>query len=385
MYENGEPSFDGAQNLLSLIELIYDASDKASLWPVVLDRIAEAVDGDQIALFSNSADAAAPNVSSLARMPPKDLAPFTAYYKSTRVHAEGCPAPFPAGTVRYSPRATPGMEFDSYEICRDCRVPHGLYCRLGLKVPVSDRPVAYLTCMRPRQRGHFNEREGSIFRTLLPHLQRSLRHYIQSEQTKSEIHNLKSVLDTFDRAVLGLNGEGTVVLSNRQAARIIEFGDGLKLVCGRLVASSFSENANLQSQIATALDSGPMRNSAQSTALLLGRPSGRLPLQLVVTPFTSSLTNDNSQVAVLVYVSDPAQHPRPCAALLHQLYGLSPAECRLADLLHQGLEVREAAGRLKTTLETARFHLKRVLSKTGARRQTELMRLMLGLPVHDCS
>jgi hypothetical protein len=34
-------------------------------------------------------------------------------------------------------------------------------------------------------------------------------------------------------------------------------------------------------------------------------------------------------------------------------------------LLHEGLEVREAAGRLKTTLETARFHLKRVLAQTG--------------------
>jgi DNA-binding CsgD family transcriptional regulator len=32
------------------------------------------------------------------------------------------------------------------------------------------------------------------------------------------------------------------------------------------------------------------------------------------------------------------------------------------------------------TLETARFHVKRVLAKTGTKRQTELMRLMLSLP-----
>jgi len=97
-------------------------------------------------------------------------------------------------------------------------------------------------------------------------------------------------------------------------------------------------------------------------------------------PFVSDLRNSNGQVAALVYVSDPAQQPNSCGTLLRQLYGLSPAECRLADLLHQGLEVREAAGCLKTTLETARFHLKRVLAKTGARRQTELMRLMMTLP-----
>jgi DNA-binding CsgD family transcriptional regulator len=52
----------------------------------------------------------------------------------------------------------------------------------------------------------------------------------------------------------------------------------------------------------------------------------------------------------------------------------------LADLLLKGLEVRGIADRLGITIETARFHLKRVLAKTGTRRQTELMRLMLSLP-----
>jgi DNA-binding CsgD family transcriptional regulator len=65
---------------------------------------------------------------------------------------------------------------------------------------------------------------------------------------------------------------------------------------------------------------------------------------------------------------------------MKQLYGLTPTEARLADLLLEGLEVRDIANRLTMTLETARFHLKRVLAKTGTRRQTELMRLMLSLP-----
>jgi DNA-binding CsgD family transcriptional regulator len=70
---------------------------------------------------------------------------------------------------------------------------------------------------------------------------------------------------------------------------------------------------------------------------------------------------------------------------MRQLYGVTPTEARLADLLLEGLEVRDIANRLTMTLETARFHLKRVLAKTGARRQTELMRLMLSLPMHSIS
>jgi DNA-binding CsgD family transcriptional regulator len=64
------------------------------------------------------------------------------------------------------------------------------------------------------------------------------------------------------------------------------------------------------------------------------------------------------------------------------LYGMTPTECRGADLLLEGLDTRELVQRLSITLETARFHVKRVLTKTGARRQSELVRLMLSLPHH---
>jgi DNA-binding CsgD family transcriptional regulator len=380
MYENAEQAFGEIQSLLPLIELIYDASDDIALWPVVLDRIAEVVNGEQIALFSNHADPAVPNAAGLARMAPTDLVSYTAYYRSASILAEGCDTAFPAGTVRYSPIAQPNARMKSSEFCHDCRQPHGMLCRFALKVPLSDRPVAYLTCMRPGQKGHFNDKDGAILRALRPHLQRSLRCHLQREQAKSEVHDLKSVLDTSDRGVFGLNCNGMVVLSNRQAERIVEGGDGLKLLRGRLIGTSVSENAELQSQIAKAVVSGFDRNSTQGTALLLTRNSERVPLQITVMPFGSSPISNPSQLAALVFISDPTEQPKACSALLRQLYGLSPTECRLADLLHQGLEVRDVAERLKTTLETARFHLKRVLAKTGTRRQTELMRLMLSLP-----
>ena len=65
---------------------------------------------------------------------------------------------------------------------------------------------------------------------------------------------------------------------------------------------------------------------------------------------------------------------------MKMLYGLTPRESRLADLLLEGLDVRGIAERLDITIETVRFHMKRVLAKTGTRRQTELSQLMLSLP-----
>lgn len=65
---------------------------------------------------------------------------------------------------------------------------------------------------------------------------------------------------------------------------------------------------------------------------------------------------------------------------LSRLYRLTPAECRLADLLLRGLDVAAVAGRMGITLDTARFMLKNIFVKTETHRQSELIRAMASLP-----
>jgi DNA-binding CsgD family transcriptional regulator len=100
----------------------------------------------------------------------------------------------------------------------------------------------------------------------------------------------------------------------------------------------------------------------------------------VVYPFVSSGVLTEGCPCILIFISDPGSKPGSRTGVLRVLYRLTPTESRLADLLLQRREVREAADQLGTTLETSHFHLKRVLAKTGTRRQTELIRLMLSLP-----
>jgi DNA-binding CsgD family transcriptional regulator len=371
--------FEETSEVLSLIELIYDAITDGTCWPIVLDRIAEAVNCEEITILPSFCNPAGPNLSSRARMIPKELALCRDNFQSAEILGEPCEAPFPTGSIRYSHRAAPEAHFGTSEMCSNCGLPHGICCRFGLRMPISHQPAAHLTCIRRSQSGHFGDADGLVFKTLMPHLQRAFRLYLNCEQAKSNALELKSVLDTFDHAVFGLNRNGIVVLSNRKADAIVEKADGLKLICGRLVAEHSPDDCELQSHIARSVAVSTVDGTSQSVSIHLSRDSESLPLQLTITRFQSALPN-NGQLVALVFLSDPAQKPQSCSTFLRQLYGLSPTECRLADLLHQGLEVREAAGRLKTTLETTRFHLKRVLAKTGTRRQTELMRLMLSLP-----
>ena len=59
------------------------------------------------------------------------------------------------------------------------------------------------------------------------------------------------------------------------------------------------------------------------------------------------------------------------------LYGLTPAECRVALLLSDGRAPQEIAKMVGVTQNTVRSQIKSIFSKTGVRRQGELIQLLL--------
>ena len=65
-----------------------------------------------------------------------------------------------------------------------------------------------------------------------------------------------------------------------------------------------------------------------------------------------------------------------CVNLLSQVFGLSPAEARLAAALADGLSPEQAARKLGIAKATVRSQLKGVFSKTETHRQSELVAVL---------
>jgi len=81
--------------------------------------------------------------------------------------------------------------------------------------------------------------------------------------------------------------------------------------------------------------------------------------------------------SVAVFVRDAEGKADPQVRLAQQLFQLTQAETALAIQLANGLSLEEAAEALNIRRNTARAHLRSIFSKTGVRRQTELVRIFL--------
>jgi DNA-binding CsgD family transcriptional regulator len=234
---------------------------------------------------------------------------------------------------------------------------------------------------RRKQDGPMDNASIALLEMLLPHVRTALQIRRGLQVANAQSHFAELALDAMSTAAFLVSRSGRVQHMNQLAAAIVHKSDGLYLEAATLSASASSENARLKLLIAGAASAGRSRtHTPPGGALSISRQGAQRPLHLTVLPVPEARRSIMATPCALVFVSDPAASPKSRGALLKMLYGLTPTESRLADLLLQGLEVREAAERLRVTLETTRFHLKRVLAKTSTHRQTELIRLMLSLP-----
>jgi DNA-binding CsgD family transcriptional regulator len=241
--------------------------------------------------------------------------------------------------------------------------------------------VDVMPVWRRSKDGPMDQDSVNLLRLVLPHAHLVLQ--MRTKLQQAEFRGLvgESALDAMSIAALLVSETGHVQHMNSLATDIVRKADGLRIERTTLKAIDSSETAKLQGLIrSAATEAKKSAGLAPGGALSISRNRVKGPLHVAVLPITQDRTSMAANHCALVIVSDQSTSPRSRASLLTMLYRLTPTEARLADLLLGGLEVRAVADHLGITIETARFHLKRVLAKTGTHRQTELIRLMLTLP-----
>ena len=239
-----------------------------------------------------------------------------------------------------------------------------------------------MVILREKTKGPYDRPDLELLRALLPHLSQALKLYGRIASLESSRRGLEDSLDRISTGVLLLDAGGRVLFANRAAERIASQDDGLRITRDGLATALPRESAALGRLVAAAALTTNGNGSAAGGELLLSRPSLRRPLALAVSPLPKDgfLPSLPGVPAVAVFISDPEAAGESDAALLARLYGLTPAESRVTAALMSGGDLREVSDALGISYHTGRAQMKSVFSKTGARRQAELVQLLLKLP-----
>jgi len=184
---------------------------------------------------------------------------------------------------------------------------------------------------------------------------------------------LERALDMLDYAVVLVNAEARIEFRNRPAAALLRKPDcPLGAADGTLVAKPRAARAELRQAIAHSCAG----RGARALRLASGELAGQAWLRLIIAPLHAAEVAGCSAVWVLNGQSVGV----PGEGMLSVLFGLSPAEARLARSLLLGRTPEEHARHAGVGVATVRTQLHSIFSKTGARRQAELVALLARVP-----
>ena len=371
---------------------IYEAALEPAKWPRVLSQVATHLGATSAAAIVIDIEQDEVGFASVAGMDPRALQDYTDYYVGVdpwnvylNAHDSGRPY--------LSQAVMDDRAFERTEFCRDFLRRYDIFHAMGGFAVRNGTTVFLCGVQRPKLRGAFGTDDLRRMSLLFPHLERAARVHRRLTQVGGLKDGLTAALDRMPVAAILCDRLGRAVWLNRPAEEMASRGDGLRVRDGRVEAAAGNGvSAALRRLIAGAADGlhaprGGASNGNGSAAAIeetgrllhLPRPWPGRPLAAMVTPLPIpaspiDIAFDAARPAALLLVNDPDRAVQFPTDRLAQAFGLTGAEAKLAAALATGTSLSAYAETAQITIGTARWYLKQALAKTGAHRQSELVR-----------
>jgi PAS domain-containing protein/DNA-binding CsgD family transcriptional regulator len=214
----------------------------------------------------------------------------------------------------------------------------------------------------------------ALLRELLEPLSKAARLHAELGNSRWTSAVARRALECLTLGVILVDGDARVIEMNAAAEAIVARNDGLALREGRLAAQRAFEECKLARLAAGAVSAQP---EAAAGRMLIARRTGQPAYALTALPLGSDLARGGDAHA-LILVADP-ERSALAPAELTELFGLSPAEGRLAASLQTGKRLCDIAADSGVRITTLRTQLSAILAKVGVERQADLVRVLSGL------
>jgi DNA-binding CsgD family transcriptional regulator len=254
---------------------------------------------------------------------------------------------------------------------RDVLYPRGLGWAAGTAVPLPTGDQFMVALERDFSRGPVTNAAIVALDELRPHVARSallsVRFHLEQARVAAD------VLAAIGLPALILGSNGTVLAANA----LTEGLTGFLVWRARDRASLKDRNADgLLTQSLSAQIAG---KTSDVRSFPVRDPEAEAVMVAHVVPIRLSARDIFLKGAAALILTPVKAPDAPPVELVRLLFDLTPAEARVARLLSAGDTVEGIATESRVSLNTVRTHLRRVLEKTGCRRQADLVAVLGGI------
>jgi DNA-binding CsgD family transcriptional regulator/PAS domain-containing protein len=376
---------------VQVIEHIYEGTLTDSAWNKALASIASVTDStsSSIVLHNKRTDAVQILEHESYGLSADALAAFKDHYNL--IDPARKVAPFIPVNHWYHDVRDLGRPFiQRSEWYQDYARHHGVATNVLNHLLDADGIGAYLSIRRGAGQPDYTTADlNTAGRAIVPHVQRALR--IRTELLRQTRHETLTafVWNQLHIPVLVLDEEARIVESNAQAQALMRRAPQLAIRHGRLSPQGMKPGQfdhllkTACGRHGPAMAGGVTVEQAISGTARKADGAQYSALQYLVLPLPAPEASLNPWARplalVVLHESGPGRRADSPPNLPRQLFGLTPAESKVALALCQGDTLAQTAQRLGISVHTARGYLKAIFAKTGATRQADLMRLLTTL------
>ena len=364
-------------DLSALIGDIYDAALDSSSWPAVLKKVCDYLGGYCAYMFvQDNFNNASNIVYSWVENPAFHESYLTKYARINP--AFPTMLLFKVGEVIASNDVLPDPQLHKTRFYKEWLAPQGYVDCIGMVLEKSPASCAVFVVFRDQRSGSVDETARERMALLVPHIRRAVLIGKTLDQKSVSAADLADTLDAVAAAVYLVNAEGRMVHANRSGLALLARDELLCAVGGRLLPRNPTAAHLLSEALAAASLNGDLGLGAKGTAIPLITAHGEHYVAHVL-PLNSGARRRTSAVhaaSAALFVHKAALNIASLPEVIAKAYGLTPSELTVLFTMTDALGVRDIAKILGLSQATIKTHLHNLFGKTGAKRQSELIKLV---------
>jgi DNA-binding CsgD family transcriptional regulator len=366
-----------SKRLPTLIGDIYDAVIDPAQRNDVLDKIASFTGGHSGGLLSKHSLSKSEVLYCYVGADPNSLQVYSESYPKLDPTADSpC---FGVEQVVSATDLVPYEEFRRGRFYREWARPHGWVDVASAVIEKSATSCTFLSVVRHEANGLVDDEMRRRMALVIPHVRRALLIGQTIHRKQTEAVCFSDVLDGLSSGMILVDASGRIVHTNNAGNAILDAGDFLRSVCGRLVASDLAINAALR-EILVAANAGDAALGVKGIALPLTAHDGERHVAHVL-PLTSGARREAGlayNAVAALFIRKASLEPFSPPEVIGEMYKLTPTELRVLLAIVDIGGVPEVAAALGVAVTTVKTHLSRLFEKTGVARQADLVKLVAG-------